>query len=342
MKVYLTGAPEHMDVRVGFGNASYHIYNTLKNLGVDVHIKKLNDRTPYEADVEIAFDQPQNYKFMCPTSYKIGYTPWESTEFMPNWYKPMRECDELWTTSEWCYNIFKQKLPDKEIFVYNHGIDHAFRPKKRKYSSDRPFTFLFIGEPYWRKDGDLVARTFAKLYGDNPDYRLIIKGTGMHTIKIKDKTDSYYGSPEALYDNIIAITDYLKPEQVVELYAHADVFVYPTWGEGFGFNPLQALAMGIPVISTYAWSDYSDYITVPIESSFFPSPWPEIHPGFMMKPDHKHLELAMKVAKDMHEKWCGQAFLASLEIHKEYDWVKVTEPAVARLEKIFSSLELKS
>ena len=36
--------------------------------------------------------------------------------------------------------------------------------------------------------------------------------------------------------------------------------MYPTWGEGFGFIPLQGLASGMPVISTYDWSHYVDYM----------------------------------------------------------------------------------
>ena len=42
MRVLLSGAFEWMDVRVGFGNASYYIYKSLKKQGVDVVVKKLN------------------------------------------------------------------------------------------------------------------------------------------------------------------------------------------------------------------------------------------------------------------------------------------------------------
>ena len=341
MRVYLTGAFELMDRRVGYGNASYYIYETMKKLGVDVHIKDVKDNSPYDADIEISFDQPSRYRFMCPTSYKIGYTPWESTEFLPNWWRNLNAVDEVWTTSYWCENIFQQKLPNKPVFTYQHGIDHKFRPKKRVHDLSKPFTFLFIGEPYWRKDGDLVARTFAEFFGDDPDYRLIIKATNINTIKIHHEQKNIFGSPEALYDNIITMTNMLTSDELIMLYEEADVFLYPSWGEGFGFNPLQAMAMGIPTVCTEAWADYRDYITVPLDSTLHLSPWQEIHPGFMLKPNHMRFRAAVMNAKDNYDEWSSFAFKQSFKIHEEYDWEKVTRPAVDRLEKIYESRNLK-
>jgi glycosyltransferase involved in cell wall biosynthesis len=340
MKIYLTGAFEHMDRRVGFGNASYYIYNELIKAGLDVSIKPLDNNESYHADVELCFDQPNRYKFMCPTSYKIGYTPWESTEFFPSWYRPLNSCDEIWTTSYWNQQIFQQRLPHKEIFTYQHGLDQIYKPKKRKYDQNQPFTFLFIGEPYWRKDGQSVAEIFAEFYGDNPDYRLIIKATKMNTIRLNK--NNVPGSPEALYSNIITITDLLPQEEILKLYEYADVFVYPSWGEGFGFNPLQAMGMGIPTISTHEWSDYAKYITFPIDSHIHPSPWPEIHPGYMLKPNRMQLRTGMREIKNKYDEAAAIAFKNSMFLHQEFNWEKVSAPAIKRLQNIFSTLELKT
>lgn len=332
MRIYLTGAFEHMDRRVGFGNASYYIHRELQNAGFDVHIKDLNDDSSYDADVEICFDQPQQYKFMCPTSYKIGYTPWESTEFFPSWYRPLNACDEVWTTSYWNQQIFQQKLPHKEVFAFQHGLDEIYRPRKRKLRKDSPFTFLFIGEPYWRKDGQAVASNFVDLFGDDPNYRLIIKATKMNTIRLE--RNNVQGSPESLYDNVLSITNMLTASQMLELYNYADVFVYPSWGEGFGFNPLQAMGMGIPTISTYDWSDYAEYITMPVGSFIHPSPWPEIHPGYMLKPVYSDLRKHMREVKDNYEEASKIAFKNSFELHKKFNWTEVAKPAIEKLKII--------
>ena len=41
----------------------------------------------------------------------------------------------------------------------------------------------------------------------------------------------------------------IKPENLPELYQRAKVFVYPSFFEGFGFPPLEAMASGVPVIA---------------------------------------------------------------------------------------------
>jgi glycosyltransferase involved in cell wall biosynthesis len=43
--------------------------------------------------------------------------------------------------------------------------------------------------------------------------------------------------------------DYLPPKQLATAYAHADVFVFPSIYEGFGFPLLEAMTHGVPVIA---------------------------------------------------------------------------------------------
>ena len=339
MKVLLSGAPEYMDRRVGYGNASFFVYNSLKKLGVDIEVRKLGDRTPSNADIELYFGFPEDYNFLVSDGYKIGYTPWESTSFKYQWYNQMQKCDEIWTTSTWCRNVFEKNLPDKPVFPYIHGINPAYQTKKRKHDPSKPFTFLYIGEPAVRKNGNLVARAFAELYGNNPNYQLIIKGT--HSSAINIKKDSMPGitiSPNSIYSNIKVVVSMYTQAEMIQLYEMADVFLYPTWGEGFGFNPLQAMAMGIPTICTYDWADYKEYITVPIDSKIHPSPWPEIHPGYMYKPDEDQFLKAMASAKENHPLWCDIAFKNGLKLHQEFNWEKVSRAAYGRLKKIYKNL----
>ena len=44
----------------------------------------------------------------------------------------------------------------------------------------------------------------------------------------------------------------VKPsrEALPDLYRRSDVFVFPSWGEGFGLPPLEAMACGVPVVVT--------------------------------------------------------------------------------------------
>ena len=333
MKVSFTGpAMRHMDRGAGYGEASWNIFRTFEKAGLDVDIETKN------ADIEISFADPGNYTWLSPASYKIAYSAWESTDMKPSFIARMKQADEVWATSPWTKSVYDALLPNKEVMVYKHGINERWKPRKRKQRG-KPFTFLHIGEPYSRKDGQLVVDTFIELFGDNPDYRLVMKCSRMNTTRVKHPTQGWSGSPSAIYDNIITINGMLSPEQMEGLYEQCDVFVYPSWGEGFGFQPLEALASGMPVISTYGWADYAKYITWPVDATWEPSPWTDVHQGYMMKPVRSHFKEQMINAVNEYEDVLSETFRNSFDIHREYDWDLVSEPAIAKVKSIINSLE---
>jgi len=327
LKISFTGAPEFMDRTVGYGEASKHVIDSFEKLGVECLIKSR------EPNIGISFNMPHMYTF-AQNQYKIGYTPWESTELLFGWPHAIAHVDELWTTSPWCADIFS-KHTNNPIFVYEHGIEDAWIPRHRTLDNSRPFRFLHIGGPADRKDAQLVVDTFIELYGDNPDYELILKCSRMNTTRVKDPiTKSFDGSPNTFYKNIKIIESFLTPEQMVGLYNMCDVFVYPSWGEGFGFNPLQAMAMGIPTICTEGWATYARYITMPLSAKWWQSPWPETHPGLLMKPNADELKFFMQDVLINYNRYSDLSYKNAFLIHKDYNWEKVSKPAVERLQKI--------
>jgi glycosyltransferase involved in cell wall biosynthesis len=329
MKISFIGAPEYMDRNVGYGEASYHIFNQFEKNGIECLIGSPKTK------IMIAFIQPDKYLFNNKKQYKIGYTPWESDGIFENWKEPLKNSiDELWTTSMWCANMFKE-YTDKPIFVYKHGVQEHWIPQKRSINNYRPFRFLHVGEPAYRKDAQMVVDAFIALYGNNPKFELILKCSGMNTTRIYDKNNGEIkGSPEAYYSNVKVIEGMLSNEQMDGLYNLCDVFVYPSWGEGFGFNPLQAMAQGIPTICTEAWADYGKYITMPIDSKLTDSPWPKIHPGKMFKPNYAELKFYMEDVYEHYEEYSKIAYQNAFYVHKDYNWIKVSKPAIERLKEI--------
>jgi glycosyltransferase involved in cell wall biosynthesis len=334
LKISFTGpAIRHVDRQVGYGEASYHILKSFKTLGIDAEIEAPR------ADIEISFADPGNYVFYDPSSYKIGYSAWESTEMSQKFKQNVIACDEIWGTSFWISDVYKRLFPSKKVFTYQHGISESWKPKLRK-ESNKPFTFFHIGEPYSRKDAQMVVDSFTELFGHNPNYRLVLKCHKMNTTRVKHPR-GFDCSPSAAYDNILEITGMLSEEQMIGLYEQTDVFVYPSWGEGFGFQPLQALAMGMPVISVDEWADYKKYITWPVDSKWAVSPWQSKHPGMMVQPNKETLKKQMLEATENYVKVLPETFRNALLIHQEYDWLKVTKPAVARIHEIYNNLEIE-
>lgn len=328
MKVSFTGAPEYMDRNVGYGEASFHIFNSFKKQGIECLIKSK------DANIGISFVQPSDYSF-AEHQYKIGYTPWESTELLQGWSNVMNSvADEIWATSEWVADIYS-KHTNKPIFVYEHGIEDTWVPKKRELNPERPFRFLHVGEPASRKDAQMVVDAFINTFGHDPKFELVLKCSNINTTRIFDKVNgNVTGSPDVHYKNIKIIESFLSVEQMNGLYNLCDVFVYPSWGEGFGFNPLQAMAQGMPTICTAGWASYKDLITMPLDSKWSPSPWPTTHPGFMLKPDYAELKDYMQMSFKNYEKLSNIAYANALTIHKKYNWDSVSENAIKRLKKI--------
>ena len=332
MRISFTGdAMRYMDRNTGYGQAAEMIYRSFKKLNIDCGYEIENP------DIEICFSNPGGHYWLNENSYHIAYSAWESTDLDWKSKRVMSQAHELWGTSDWVETVWKTLFPNKPTFTYKHGIDERFKPMLRK-SSNTPFTFLHIGEPSSRKDAQMLTECFVELFGGDMDYRLVLKSSGLNTVKVKDPNNGYYASPNLAYKNIVCIDSFLTNEQIVGLYGVCDVFVYPTWGEGFGFQPLEALATGMPVISTVKWADYKRYVTFPVDSEYSYHPWNDVHQGLLLKPNRKNLKEQMVDAVNNYDDVLKDTFRNAFKIHQDYDWLEITKGAVERLDYIYKNI----
>lgn len=313
---------------MGYSHAVYQIMHALDRSGFD---SLVNDPL---APVGISMGFPTDYGFYS-NQYKIGYTAWESTELKDGWKERMLLVDDLWATSTWTANVFKEKTGREDVHVYPHGIDSSWNPVKREKTT--PFRFLHVGEPQARKNGQLVVDAFIKLFGNDPEYQLILKCTNINTTRIFSPDGSILGGPDGKYKNIKLITQPFSHDTMVELFHKSHALVYPTTGEGFGFIPLQALATGMPVATTTPWAEYSKFITVPIKSVMGPSDYQNIHPGNVFNVTQDDVEKSMLDLVKNYDKYSKQSYKNSFHVHMEYDWDRVTQSTSKRLKKIFKT-----
>ena len=313
----------------GYGYASYHITNSLKELG---------HNTPYadhRAPVQINFAQPFQHK-MHRNQYQISYTPWESTVIPHSWFEIANQCDEIWTTSDWNAEIFEKGGLKAPVKVYPHGVTPNWIPKRRE--DDGVIKFLHVGEPAPRKAGQLALEAFIQLYGNNPKYHLTIKAYRVNTTRIYNNyiDRNIIGLPQDKYSNITVITDDIPEEELVKLYHDHDVLLYPSYGEGFGFIPLQALATGMPVICTSAWAHYKKFLgPLALKSKMIDSPWHN-HTGQVCEPDYKHMVELMQDVSENFNAYSGYYFAQSTKVHEEYNWIQLTKNAFDPIVKKFS------
>lgn len=149
-------------------------------------------------------------------------------------------------------------LRAEKISVIKSGISENFREIDRndvkflavKDEYKLPFHFiLFLGTIEPRKNIIALIKAYAKLRSlQHPElekYKLVIAG-GMGW-KYEKIMRAIVDSP---YQKDIIITGYVCDLDKEYMYNLAALFVYPSFFEGFGFPPLEAMACGVPVIAS--------------------------------------------------------------------------------------------
>jgi len=313
----------------GYGHAGTKIVDSLKELGHETLFQYS------KAPVQLNFSQPDYFK-LHRNQYQISYTPWESTIIPERWRSSLSLVDEIWTTSDWCANVF-QDNGYKDVRVFPHGIDPIWSPRRRRESD--VIKFLHVGEPAPRKAGQMVVDAFTKLFGNDRRYSLTLKAYNHNTTRIYNNyiDKNIIGLPNDIYNNIKIITDNLDVSQLVKLYHDHDVLIYPSYGEGFGFIPLQALATGMPTICTDGWAHYDKYLgPLKLKSELIDSPWPFPHEGKVFEPNYEHLlELMRDVAINFNA-YSGYYYAQSTKIHEEYNWLQLTNNSFEHIFKKFN------
>lgn len=177
--------------------------------------------------------------------------------WMLNTKKMIKKADKVVAVSENTARDIEELIgvPSERIEVIYPGLDNKFKKlnkddqflmkTREKYDLSGKFVlFLSTIEP--RKNVVGVLRAFDRCL-DMPEmsgYTLVIAGGSGW--KNKDVIRIYN---ELKHKDRIRFVGYLKEEEKVCFYNLASMFIYPSFYEGFGFPPLEAMACGTPVIA---------------------------------------------------------------------------------------------
>jgi len=170
-------------------------------------------------------------------------------------FKNIHKVDAILTNSESTKkDIIKHlKIKTEKIFVTYLGADECFRPMNeaevepvlQKYKIRKPY-ILFVGTLEPRKNVETLISAFDQLKAKHQILHQLVL-VGQKGWLYKNIFRAIESSPNK---SDIRYTDYVPDIDLPALMNGAEVFVYPSFYEGFGLPVLEAMQCGAPVITS--------------------------------------------------------------------------------------------
>lgn len=276
---------------------------------------------------------------------RIIYTVWESTKLPDDWLPSLLAADQVWTASRWGAAVMARNGVDpRRLHVVPEGIDpDLFNPDVRPtdaISRRIGFKFLHVGRFEDRKGTKNLIRAFDAEFHPDDDAILVLAchnphqpgfdfGAELRSLDLKHPEKLLFIPPVARHDVLAG------------LYTACDVFVAPSRAEGWGLPITEAMACGLPVITT-GYSAPLDYLgpesyrisstMTPIETPYFDAADGDY--GMWAEPDPRSLRRRMR---DIYE---GQAAaraageIAGRRIRSNFTWDRAADRAVNALKAL--------
>ena len=250
------------------------------------------------------------------------FTMFEGLSVIDSQIEALKRPDFVITPSTWVKEMFSQYRSKDEIFVCNHGVEIAFRYKRRKFPVGRPFRFLWVGAPNPRKGWEEVTASW-RAFHNNKNLELYVKITNVNPKIQRNK-------------NVILDTRKISQRELIKLYCSADCFVFPTRGEGFGLTLAEAMRTGLPCIATN-FSGHLDFfdeeVGYPIGYKFKPQDVEDQKGNKIGKtvaafPDVNELAHTMAYVVNNYDEATEKGIQAHRRIRDKFTWRKSAETLV--------------
>jgi len=137
---------------------------------------------------------------------------------------------------------------DAKIIVIYRFVDEKFLRTKNYHNKERMIKndyILFVGNRKKHKNLSRLILAFNQVKNKFPNLKLVIAGKKDNKIDEIDLLKNKLNLGEKIIE-IISPSD----EEIINLYKYAKLFIFPSLYEGFGLPPLEAMAIGIPVLAS--------------------------------------------------------------------------------------------
>jgi len=133
--------------------------------------------------------------------------------------------------------------PNQEIGIIYNGVDiNKFKPIEEK--NNEIFTILCVARLIERKGIDYLINAIPLVLEKQRDVRLILVGEGNLENELKKLCKDLDLEEYVLFKGRV------EHDDLPDLYSSSDVFVLPSKNEGMSNTVLEAMASGLPIITT--------------------------------------------------------------------------------------------
>lgn len=147
-----------------------------------------------------------------------------------------KEADALMAVSSLLMSrVAPYRGEDRISRIVPNGVDLSLVPD---VTDNRPRAVISVGTLKARKCMDRTLEAFARLAGEYPDAALTIVGIGEMEQQLRRRI------AELKLGERVTLTGGLPHEEVIRRMAGSDLFVLPSWGEGYGIVYIEAMAAG--------------------------------------------------------------------------------------------------
>ena len=272
---------------------------------------------------------------------KIGWLFFEADRLPPVWVQQMGEFDQLWMPSGWAREVLlAHGLPDQRIRVIESGVNQRiYFPRPIAHQK---FVLLFVGKYEVRKSLDETIEAYFEEFPANgsSDTELWIKADHpVFPARVAQLQAKYAHDPRVRF-----LSGRFSDAQMASLYNRADAFVFPSKAEGFGLPCIEALACGLPVITTdysaqtaflqhvrglffpveFAMADVVD----PDQEHFYGRDYAGIGFGRWATPSIASIRSGMREVYENRQAWRERARQASEVIRETFAWERIARKAI--------------
>ena len=231
-----------------------YIPNIIKSKNLDLyHIPQNGIGFPFNCDINTVVTIHDLIPYTMPETVGSGYLK----RFLKDMPNIIENSKGIITVSEYSKKDilkFFSGYPEDKIFVTPLSTNSEFIPMnkdecRRKIQNNFNFNepyILYIGGFSKRKNVHGLINAFSRVKNSlSKKYKLVLVGS------LRDEGINLKKYVESLnLENDVVFTGFSEDKDLPVFYNGADLFVYPSYYEGFGLPPLEAMSCKTPVITS--------------------------------------------------------------------------------------------